>query len=131
MDLPDIERYLYLYASDGKSKIPIGQFVVRIRQIKGDIIKYYDGFGQQINSVYIGRSCFRGGYKLYQSKWHNPFKVKDYESPEIVCKLYKDYILKSELIKDLSELRGKLLMCFCDDITKCHGSVLRQLISQL
>lgn len=124
----NIDQYLYLYASDNKTKIHIGQFVVRIRQCKGDIIQYSDGFGQLVRSVYIGRSCYRGGYKLPQSKWHNPFKVKDCGSPEVACKLYLDYILKSDLINQVHELKGKLLMCFCDNIDKCHGSVLRKLI---
>jgi hypothetical protein len=131
MDLKlNIEPYLYLYANDGKTKIPIGQFVVRIRQHKGIIVDYHDAFGQQVKTLYIGRTCYRGGYKLGQSKWHNPFKVKEYGSDN-VCKMYRDYILKSELYNQLHELKGVLLMCFCDDISKCHGTVLRDLLNQL
>ena len=29
--------------------------------------------------VYVGRKLFMGGWKLKQSKWHNPFKVEEKE----------------------------------------------------
>jgi|SRR5579871_713081 len=135
-----IDHLCYLYSEDLKTKIPIEQLVVRVRKYnsndkrgdrKDEVVQYRDGFDQLVNSVYIGRSCFMSGYKLYQSKWHNPFKVKDYGSAEKVCNLYRDYIMKSDLMKDLHELRGKLLMCWCHDVTKCHGYVLRELVNKL
>lgn len=77
--------------------------------------------------VYIGRG----------SKWGNPytskeskiakFKVKTRE--EAIAK-YKEYILYGEgnhLLKELHELKGKKLGCFCKPL-KCHGDILVELL---
>lgn len=75
-------------------------------------------------SVYIGRP----------SKWGNPFshlkntkaefKVADRE--EAVSE-YKHYILNHKaLLKDLHELKGKSLVCWCKP-APCHGDILLEL----
>src|SRR6185369_4388534 len=30
--------------------------------------------------VYIGRECFQGEFKLPESKWKNPFRMRDYNN---------------------------------------------------
>ena len=70
--------------------------------------------------VYIGRSCYMGGWKLPQSKWHNPFTVKKFG--EKAFAMYQDYLRsKPELIKSLTELKGKRLACWCKDVKKDSG----------
>jgi hypothetical protein len=71
--------------------------------------------------VYIGRP----------SKWGNPFEIgKDGTRAQVVAK-YREYILNNpELLKDLVELKGKRLGCWCSP-QLCHGDVLVELIDKL
>jgi len=80
---------------------------------------YYD--------VYIGRP----------SKWGNPFshlsdtlaEFRVHSRNEAIEK-YKDWLLFGEgqyLLKDLSELEGKILGCWCKP-KRCHGEVLASII---
>ena len=70
--------------------------------------------------VYIGRP----------SKWGNPFshqagtlaKFKVSSRDEAVAK-FEEYLLASDLMKDLHELKGKVLGCWCAPLS-CHGDVL-------
>lgn len=94
--------------------------VVRLKKAKGKTVQDCD--------IYIGRAMNMGGWKLPKSKWSNPFKVKDHSSPKVACELYREYILKSPLMKDLEELRGKTLGCWCKGKHECHGDVLVELL---
>lgn len=70
--------------------------------------------------IYIGRG----------SKWGNPFLMGiDGDRIEVIKK-YKEYILKSEVLKDIEELRDKVLGCFCNPLP-CHGDVLIELLEGL
>jgi hypothetical protein len=71
--------------------------------------------------VYIGRP----------SKWGNPFVIgKDGDRASVILK-YENYLLNSpELLKQLGELRGKDLVCFCAP-NACHGDVLIKVIKQI
>lgn len=78
--------------------------------------------------VYIGRP----------SKWGNPFTHKPgtiakYILPtrEEAIAAYKKWITEGEgkqLLKDLHELKGKTLGCWCKP-QSCHGDVLAELIN--
>ena len=85
--------------------------------------------------VYIGRG----------SKWGNPYSHKDNTSAKFkvssrneAIEKYKYYITKGEgqhLLKDLEELRGKVLGCWCGNFTiedknnkRCHGQILLDLL---
>ena len=71
--------------------------------------------------VYIGRP----------SKWGNPFIIGVHGDRDHVVKLYEEYILsKPDLIKDLPELKGKILGCWCSPFI-CHGDILIKLIKEL
>ena len=60
--------------------------------------------------VYIGRP----------SKWGNPFVIGKDGTREEVIEKYREYILnKPELLKDLAELKGKILGCWCSPFN-CH-----------
>eukprot|EP00668_Euglena_longa_P015812 GGOE01019972.1.p1 GENE.GGOE01019972.1~~GGOE01019972.1.p1 ORF type:complete len:192 (-),score=35.34 GGOE01019972.1:271-765(-) len=64
------------------------------------------------------------------SKWANPFKVGkkagEYSLP-VSLKRYREYVLQGSLVKDLPELQGRVLGCFCDQTVGCHAVVLAQL----
>lgn len=70
--------------------------------------------------VYIGRP----------SKWGNPFVIgKDGDRDEVIRK-YEKYVRNSPaLLASLSELRGKVLGCWCYPL-HCHGEVLLKLIKE-
>jgi hypothetical protein len=78
------------------------------------------------NYVHIGRNFNMGGWRLPNSKWANPYKVKQYGRDQAL-QMYREYILRSpDLLKSLSELEGKTLACWCAP-EPCHGDILRQL----
>jgi hypothetical protein len=69
--------------------------------------------------VYIGRP----------SKWRNPFVIgRDGTREEVIAK-FERWLLSSELVGDLAELRGKVLGCWCAP-EACHGDVLARLANQ-
>lgn len=70
------------------------------------------------DAVYIGRG----------SKWGNPFMVGRDGSREYCIWLYERY-LRVMLHKDVGELRGKDLVCFCAP-EPCHGDVLLKLANE-
>jgi hypothetical protein len=75
--------------------------------------------------------CKREEYDIYigrPSKWGNPFQIgRDGNRQEVIRK-YREYILSNdELLKDLHELKGKTLGCWCKP-SACHGDVLVDLI---
>jgi hypothetical protein len=78
-------------------------------------------------AVYIGRWIENKKYHYQDSKWRNPHKDKP---NEIAVAKYRDYLLaKPVLLKQIEELRGKLLMCWCLP-DPCHGQVLIDLLNQ-
>lgn len=79
--------------------------------------KYHVGFPK--GSVYIGRG----------SKWGNPFIIGKDGSRDDVIEKYKIYLLESNLIGSIHELRGKDLVCFCAP-KPCHGDILLKLANE-
>jgi hypothetical protein len=75
--------------------------------------------------------CKREEYDIYigrPSKWGNPFKIGEDGNRHEVIRKYREYILSNdELLKDLHELKGKTLGCWCKP-SACHGDVLVDLI---
>jgi hypothetical protein len=67
-------------------------------------------------AVYIGRP----------SKWQNPYEIGiDGNRTEVIQK-FRAYLYSSGLIKDIHELCGKDLICWCKP-KKCHGDILIEL----
>jgi hypothetical protein len=80
--------------------------------------------------VYIGRMCSMGGWNLPQSKWANPFTVRKEGSATAAIAKYKKYISQNpRLLRDLPELHGKRLGCWCHP-GPCHGDVLVDLLRE-
>ncbi|BCS82909.1 DUF4326 superfamily protein [Cotonvirus japonicus] len=100
--------------------------LVRIKRDKNGIIQDCD--------IYIGRKCTMGGWNLPESKWHNPYTIREYKTAQKVCHLFLKYIIQSKLFHEIPKLSGKTLGCWCDipktniiPIFFCHGCVLIQL----
>lgn len=91
-------------------------------------LKYKRGLEKELNTVYIGRiwGPFKQG-----SKWGNPFKSgRDGTINEVLVK-YESYIRsRQDLMNSLSELKNKILICWCEDDKPCHGDVLIKLINE-
>lgn len=85
---------------------------------------------KQRYDIYIGRG----------SKWGNPFSHKHgtkakyvVGSREEAISAYREWILNGDgrhLLKDLHELKGKVLGCWCKPLA-CHGDVLEELTNSL
>lgn len=78
--------------------------------------------------VYIGRP----------SKWGNPFTHKQGTLAEFIrptredsIESYRKWLTEGKgqhLLKDLDELKGKILGCWCKPLS-CHGDVLAELVN--
>ena len=106
----------FLKTSRSTSTVPT---VVHLRRSKGEIVEDCD--------VYIGRACNMGGWRLAQSKWHNPYSVKEF-GRDGALERYRTYIESNakHLLDDLPELAGKRLGCWCKP-ARCHGDILCEL----
>ena len=81
-------------------------------------------FGQP-GDVYIGRVS----YGFPDSKWRNPFHMKDESDRMNVIKKYEKYLFETGLINDIQELsESKRLGCWCSP-KPCHGDVLVKYIN--
>jgi hypothetical protein len=71
--------------------------------------------------------CKRDKYDVYigrPSKWGNPFEIgKDGTREEVILKYKEWYAQNTELQKDIGELHGKILGCWCKP-KACHGDFL-------
>jgi len=110
--------------------------VVRVRRKNGEVVQWCQ--------VYIGRKCTMGGWDIREdSKWANPFTVKEYGRDEALKK-YEQYVRECpNLWNSLEELDGKILGCWClcekgqeisnqekKDKEICHGQVLLRLLKE-
>lgn len=80
--------------------------------------------------IYVGRDMTRYVEGAKKSKWHNPFKSKDFnDDVEKTVDIYKDYIRNSPLYNQLAELKGKTLACWCYP-APCHATALKELYEE-
>lgn len=89
--------------------------------------------------VHVGKDDF-DVWVARGSKWGNPFKIGPDGTREEVIEKYKAWIVRGDgrhLLKDLGELEGRTIGCFCappggvaeHDPLVCHGQVLLKLVS--
>ena len=75
--------------------------------------------------------CKKKSYDIYigrPSKWGNPFQIGKDGTREEVIEKFRNWILtQPNLLKDLHEIKGKTLGCWCKPKV-CHGDVLVELI---
>jgi hypothetical protein len=70
--------------------------------------------------VYIGRN----------SRFGNPFRIGIHGTREEVINKYRVYLLSSPtLLREIENLRGKTLGCFCYPMP-CHGDVIAQILDE-
>jgi len=80
-------------------------------------------------NVYIGREMYYPKARFSQSKWHNPYTVKEF-GLEKSLELYEKHIRNTpELWNALHELEGKVLGCWCKP-EPCHGNILIKLLKE-
>ena len=83
--------------------------------------KVYNKRTDQIpeGAVYVGRP----------TKWGNPFQMKGEEDRDTVVDQYHMHFMMGQLRakpKDLHELKGKDLVCWCAPL-RCHADVLLEI----
>ena len=80
-------------------------------------------------TLYIGRANkWRG---LAQSKWANPFVMKNEGMRDWVIEKYVEHILsKEDLLRSLPELDNQILGCWCPPDKTCHGDILISLFNE-
>ena len=94
--------------------------VVHLKRKAGQVVQDCD--------IYIGRACNMGGWQLPQSKWRNPYSVKQYGDQALP--MYEAYLRSNPaLLADLPELVGKRLGCWCAP-NPCHGHILLKLLRE-
>ena len=86
--------------------------------------------------VYIGDHQHRrgrSGWDFNRSKWYNPHHKllnKGYSRDQVLS-MYRDDLLNNpELLKQLPELKGKVLACWCKP-ERCHGDILLEQLAKL
>lgn len=96
------------------------------------------------NNLYVGRHgrIFIDGviFPYKGSKWANPYKVgpKDYTLKDSL-NMYRIHLAEEDLLKDIHELKGKNLGCFCDQEPNdgsgrpqmCHAQILADMVNRM
>jgi hypothetical protein len=59
-------------------------------------------------------------------KWGNPFKVGEHTAEEAVRR-YRQWLPSAPIYRDIAELTGRDLMCWCPLNQPCHADVLLEL----
>ena len=87
----------------------------------------YRTHGCPDGAVYIGRPV--PSKRIRGSKWANPYPLRRNgtrkEGAQVIAK-YERHLYDSGLVKDVHELRGRDLVCWCAP-EPCHGDVLLRL----
>lgn len=119
-----------------KSELRV-DFDIKNKNDKITVVNFYH-LGKKIpeGAIYIGRYSRR--FNLKESKFANQFVMSDSSNNEErvrVIKAYKEW-LWSEIAenkinkKDLLELSGKKLVCYCSP-KSCHGDILKETVELL
>lgn len=77
------------------------------------------------DAIYIGR--YNSYYNLPESKWANHHPItRECGRDESILLYTQDLLKNEELLKEIKELKGKILVCWCKP-ANCHGDVLARL----
>ena len=86
----------------------------------------YDGVNRESNGL---RKLDKGKADVITFDIHE--FLKEVDTREQAIESYRDWVVKQpQLLKDLHELKGKTLGCFCKP-KSCHGDVLVELVNGL
>lgn len=111
---------------------------VGVKNIRPQYLNLHQWILDKKSNVYIGRArvVYIDGirYPYQDSIWASPYKITETQSREKALKLYHEYIEKKinfepNLIKELKNLEGKKLGCWCKPEC-CHGDILIELIEK-
>ncbi len=92
------------------------------------VIKYKRGLVMDDSHVYIGRR-----FALFKndSKWANPYVIGIDGTREECIEKYRNYLIsRPDLMAAISELKDKILICWCAP-EKCHGDVLIEMFDRI
>ena len=93
-------------------------------------VRVPDVFAVERSHVIRVVHCKKEHYDVYigrPSKWGNPFRIGVDGTREDTLEKYHQWILtQPDLLRDLPELRGKVLGCWCGS-KPCHGTILAKL----
>lgn len=81
--------------------------------------------------VFITEEKQKHVFHYPKSKWGNPYSLKEGYTLAESIRLYHLYLLENDLLKDLHELKGKTLGCFCDQSQVCHAKELADLLNRV
>ena len=82
-----------------------------------NLVRNLSNVSRKMIDVYIGRP----------SRWGNPFNLTASTDRREVIRKYAQYLLgRPDLLRDVGQLRGKVLGCWCAP-QRCHGDVLARL----
>lgn len=85
---------------------------------------------QQTNAQVLNKHTLRGASGVYigrGTKWGNPFKIGEHGDRAAVITKHEQWLRdQHHLLRDLHELRGKNVICFCAP-QGCHGDLLIRL----
>jgi hypothetical protein len=111
------DRELAGYGSSATWAAPVEEGDPRIVHCKRDSF-----------DVYIGRlPAPEGAHAGSDGRWGNPFKAgRDGTRQEVIAKYERWLLDQPELMRQLPDLRGKILGCWCAP-KACHGDVLVRL----
>jgi hypothetical protein len=82
--------------------------------------------------AYVGRRSGKwgSGGEWGSPKWGNPFVVGRDGDRDECCEKYATWFLEqSDLLADLGELRGRILLCWCAP-QRCHAEILEELANK-
>ena len=80
-------------------------------------------------NICISNGIKNSSWELEESKWCDPFHKRWDLTLKERWKKYRDYVTsKPELMRSLSELRGKMLGCLCQSPHSCRSHVLVELV---
>ena len=85
--------------------------------------------GARGRETYIRQGSMKRG--VPRSKWANPFVIGVDGNRPGVINLFRDYARKTFSEKDLSDIRGKCLVCHCRFHETCLGDVLADMAGNL
>jgi hypothetical protein len=99
----------------------------RIASIKGRLRELGPRLDLAPDHVYVGRCCKRGGWDLPQSPYRNPFTVTTYGFDGALERYRLHLVSRPDLVERArAELTGRVLCCFCTDLSRCHCAVLAE-----
>jgi hypothetical protein len=104
---------------------------VKVAELRKKGYISFEDWLQNSNNLYVGRRGriwihSKDNKKIFHyadSKWANPFKVDKECSLENSLRQYTEYLLKSDLLNDIHELKGKSIGCWCTS-HNCHANIL-------